>query len=476
MDKKLLAAAKKKLRLKKLQECFDPNDLESKPTNKQTEVMEDILSTVKVIRSGNQAGKTATGARETVWKFLDTHPYWERRPEWNKEPLTLVVSSEGHQQLVDIWEQKIHPFLDDSDITVEKDKGYLRRVIHKVNGNKILFIPHNSNAQKKTQGLVCHDFWIDEMPSDKRFVDEALERVQSKQGQLRLTFTPTVINEDIRIWCDDMPKALGRVYILSRLDNPIYADRVEELIAKYEGMPEAEKRMRLHGDWIKPQGAIFDWDKGRNYIPLPDSYNKGWEHIYGIDPAYSGYTGYVLFARDPDKLDWWLIKSGYIKGQAPSDLVVESNKIMEGYNIVRKVYDPHESAFYKEAAKLRIYYTGVYNKTGRKAALVRNLQEMVMSGKLNIARGKNDEAIRELDSAQWSETSDGRIKNSTKYHILDSMQYVVDNLPPAPKKKTQRQMGYYERIIDEHEKQINKDTRQRQGRIKVKRNNRRWKK
>ena len=175
-------------------------------------------------------------------------------------------------------------------------------------------------------------------------------------------------------------------------------------------------------------------------------------------------------------MDWWLIKSGYIKGQAPSDLVVESNKIMEGYNIVRKVYDPHESAFYKEAAKLRIYYTGVYNKTGRKAALIRNLQEMVIGGRLNIARGKNDEAIRELDSAQWSETSDGRIKNSTKYHILDSMQYVVDNLPPAPKKKTQRQMGYYEKIIDAHEKQINRDTRQRQGRIKVKRNNRRWRK
>ncbi len=88
----------------------------------------------------------------------------------------------------------------------------------------------------------------------------------------------------------------------------------------------------------------------------------------------------------------------------------------------------------------------------------------------------NQEAIRELDSAQWSDTSDGRIKNSTKYHILDSMQYVVDNLPPAPKKKTQRQMGYYERIIDQHEKQINRDTRQRQGRIRVRRNNRRWKK
>ena len=171
-----------------------------------------------------------------------------------------------------------------------------------------------------------------------------------------------------------------------------------------------------------------------------------------------------------------MVKSGYIKGQAPSDLVIESAKIYEGYNIIRKVYDPHESAFYKEARKMDITYTGVYNKTGRKAALIRNLQEMVMGGKLNIARTNNQEAIRELDSAQWSDTSDGRIKNSTKYHILDAMQYVVDNLPPTPKKKTQRQMGYYERIFDQNEKRINRDTRERQGRIRVKRNNGRWRK
>ena len=437
----------------------------------------DIESSVKVIRAGNQSGKTITGARETVYKFLETHPYWKRSPEWGNEPLNLFVCSIGHPQITEIWEKKMKPFIDDSLINVTREKQYIRRVVHKESGNSITFFPHKYDAQDKAQGFVCHDFWIDEMPKDKRFIDEALVRIQARDAQLRLTFTPTVINEDIRVWCDEMPEVLGKVHKLNILDNPIYAGREEELIAKFNSMPKEEARMRLYGDWLRLSGTVFEWDKQKYYVPLPNHYSKNWDHVFGIDPAFSGYTGYCLFARDPDSHEWWMVKSGYLKEQVPSILAEKAENLIKGYNVKRRVVDPNATGFKGAVTHLYgIHYTGPYNKTGRKVELIRNLQERVGAGKLYIARGHNGDAVNELNKAVWNETSEGRIKHSTRFHILDAMQYVNDLLPPVPKKKTQRQMGYYERIIDEHEKEINKDTRQRQGRIKVKRNNRRWKK
>ena len=171
----------KRLRQLQLQGCFDPNDFESRPTKEQDEIFRDVVSRVVVVRAGNQSGKTATGGKIAIMKFLEDHPYWKRSADWNDEALSIVVSSTGHQQLVDIWEQKLAPFLDPTKIKIEREKGYLKRVINKDNGNKLIFIPHNVDAQQKTQGLVCHHFWIDEMPKDKAFVDEALERVQSRK-------------------------------------------------------------------------------------------------------------------------------------------------------------------------------------------------------------------------------------------------------------------------------------------------------
>ena len=130
----------KRLRQLQLKGCFDPNDLDSRPTKEQDNIFRDIASRVVVVRAGNQSGKTATGGKIAVMKFLEDHPYWKRDPEWGTEALSIVVSSTGHQQLVDIWEQKLAPFLDASKIKIEKEKGYLKRVINKENGNKLQFV------------------------------------------------------------------------------------------------------------------------------------------------------------------------------------------------------------------------------------------------------------------------------------------------------------------------------------------------
>lgn len=467
----------KRLRQLQLQGCFDPNDFDSRPTDQQDKIFRDIVSRVVVVRAGNQSGKTATGGKIAVMKFLEDHPYWKRDPEWGSEALSIVVSSTGHQQLVDIWEQKLAPFLDASKIKIEREKGYLKRVINKENGNKLIFIPHNVDAQQKTQGLVCHHFWIDEMPKDKAFVDEALERVQSKKGQLVMTFTPTVVNEEIREFCDMMPLALGKTYILNRLQNPVYADRVEELLAQYAGLPDKIRRMRLHGDWVKPDGAVFNLNRKKKcFRELPQHYSKtGWDHYFGIDPAYRGYTGYCIIAIDPQNGDQWVVRSDYIEGQAASILVQQAENLIAGYNIVKRIYDSHETVFWKEAALHKIFYQGVHKKTSRKAQLIRQLQEHVEEKDFYIYSPKNQEFLRELESAQWSETSNGKIKNSTRFHILDAVQYVIDKIPKfVPPKGGRPKESYTDMLARRHEEELSrKEKAYQKRRIKQSRRRRR---
>ena len=68
----------KQLKRLQLKEAFDPNDMESRPTKEQMKILMDTDSRVKIVKAGNQSGKTACGARELAWKFLDNHPFWKR--------------------------------------------------------------------------------------------------------------------------------------------------------------------------------------------------------------------------------------------------------------------------------------------------------------------------------------------------------------------------------------------------------------
>ena len=103
---------------------------------------------------------------------------------------------------------------------------------------------------------------------------------------------------------------------------------------------------------------------------------------------------------------------------------------MAGYNIKRRIVDPHETAFKKEAAKLKIFYSEPYKKTQRKRELIRKIQDALATGSLLINAKKNSDAIREFDQAVWKDSSEGRFVNAQKYHICDSIQYCWDKLPP----------------------------------------------
>ena len=78
VDKRLQAAALKQKRILQKNVCFDALKLNSRPTAKQLEIMQDIAHRIVYVVAGNQSGKSTLGGRETSWYFQETHPYWER--------------------------------------------------------------------------------------------------------------------------------------------------------------------------------------------------------------------------------------------------------------------------------------------------------------------------------------------------------------------------------------------------------------
>lgn len=437
-----LAVALKVQRQRQLTLCINPYDPTSRPYEKQQAILDGIHEhTVRAVVAANQTGKTAVGGRECAWIFDRTHPTYEL-PD---RPLKLIVIGRvGEQVESEIWRDKIKPFLDVSTYKEVRTGNALQRVEHLVNGNVIIFMSHHNvnEAREKAQSYVADWVWLDEMCASLSLITELLLRVQANMGRFLLTFTPLVKVPAIRKWIERLDPRIGRVYNMHMLDNPIYKGREEIILAQFKDLPDNERRARLYGDWFESEFLVYTLDEERN-LRDPIDYHPSWRHLEVVDPAASGKAGFMLFAQEPSSRRWFVVRSEYIKGAAPTDLIEEIEKRTEGYNIVKRVSDPHEVWFIKEAAKKRRIYQGVVDKVGRKKELVTNSKNWLVKATGDIASWCVP-FRDELQVAQWSETVPDKIVNGHSYHLIDCFQYGVDSIPkddePAEQRSPQQQL------------------------------------
>lgn len=460
---RLAAAAYRRLERMKMAECFDPLDLDSAPTDGQQEILDGIHSFKhRYIRAGNQTGKTQIGARETAWIFEENHPTWERPSEWGKEPLVLLVIGRVTKQVEEVLWRKIKGFLDLGQVKEVRSGGALQKVIHKENGNTIIFASHHAEneAREKLQAYVAHYVWIDEMPGSVSLIEELHRRVMARNGYFLATFTPKIKNDEIRKFVDGQQEPLAKTYRLKMLDNPLYKGREDEILASLEGLTESYRNCILYGEWLRDSNSVYDFDSDKMVVPrLPEYYSPAWRHVEAVDPALKSKFGFVLLAEDPKTDLWYVVKADYITDiYIPREMVEEVSKRTSGYNIVRRVSDPHEVWYMNTATdmKVRPVYQGVYDKTSRKGELMKNLQTS-LGTKLLIASWCTD-LIDELNSMQWSETAANKIINSSSYHLVDSLQYGVDILPKPTLEKPPVSRDAHLRQM--HEKRLNEKAKE----------------
>ena len=416
--------------------AIDPKSPNSKPTKQQQKLFDDIgKKKYRIVRAGNQSGKSTVCAREMAWVATETHPTWTRPVEWGSGPLTLLLAGQDRKSMeVELWGNKLCSYLNMEEWRIVRQGASISFAEHLLTGNKIVFVSHSDGSDKTRrhmQGYVAHYVWVDEMPMSIGVFEELQRRIQAREGYMLCSFTPKVRNEALRRHIDELCKTTqAALYRLSMMDNPLYAKRKKELMAELSSLPEAYRNTVLYGDWYTGEFAVYQWED-KMVEPIPETYHPSWRHVQSVDPALKSKMGHLIFAENPHTSTWHLIEDQYIQDiYHPEDILQECIKRSAGVRIIRRVTDV-APWFQETASRKKFPYLIPFNKTQRKDELIKGLQAALSGGKVKISPHCTN-FIDEITGCQWSETSD-KIVNGQSYHCLDSAQYFVDLMPkPEP--------------------------------------------
>ena len=467
----MIAAALERLQKLELSECFDASMPSSRPNAKQWEVLNDIENiTFRWVIAGNQSGKTQLAAREIAWMVNRDHPFWVKPKKWGNEPLMILVVGQDRKNIeLNIWNKKIKPFLKADEWKETRAGNMLQYATNLKTKDQIIFMSHAYSSErnrKYMQGYVAHYVWLDEMPGSIDILEELQRRVDAREGYFLATFTPKFSNSGIRTMVDAAKEPVAKKYRMSKLDNPIYAKRIEHEIAKLAGLPEYKKRTILYGDWMPEEGTVFRMPD--NCVQMPQGYSRLWRHVEAVDPAVSSKMGYTLWAEDPSDGIWYCVKAEYIEGiYDPVEIYKYCMKLSEGHNIIRRVCDPHETWYLATATTHKTVpaYITPYNKNSRKEELIKGLQEK-LGTKLRIMP-ECAKLITELEEARWSENTDKpKIVKGSKYHLLDASQYFAD-LVPKYEGKVETGASWYDELRQANEVRKKQESMQAQKKNKI---------
>lgn len=428
---KLLAAAVRRLESLNRKDAFDPVDPESRPTAPQQEVIDDFGKVrTQWIVAGNQSGKSQTCARLVSWVAEDMHPTWKRPAAWSNEALLILICARTGKQIEESLWPKIKSYLSPGTYKEVRLGNILQRV-ELENGNRLVFqsLENPNVAAERIQSYVAHLVWIDEMPPTEKVLSEAMVRRNTRDGYFLASFTPLVVNEQIKRMVDAADGEHTKKYTFRMFDNPAYStpERQQEILASMAHLPQHVRDTRLYGAWSSNDQAVYHFHYEKMVI-FPQEYSRLWRHVESVDPAIKSALGYTLWAEDPKTAMWYCVKAKYFRGiYVPTDLVEAVRQESDGFNIVRRISDPHEAWYIHTAASRGISYMGVHKKNERKQELIKQLQQFL--GQRILLSPDCTDLQAEFQECRWSDSAEGKIVNASSYHLLDSAQYFCDNIP-----------------------------------------------
>lgn len=378
----------------------------------------------------HNSGKSQTMARILTWVLTDTHPSWKRPPEWGEEPILALVAGRTGKQIEESLLPKIRSYLEPGSYK-EIRIGNIIQKLELNNGSRIVFqsLENPNVARERLMSYVAHITWVDELPPTLELVREVLIRTQARNGYSLFSFTPTVVNVEIQQFVDNLKEPEGKVYRFHMLDNPLYSDpkRREELLARYDHLPQHQKDAILAGDWMAAEDQVYYFNYN-TMVEMPEGYSSLWRHVESVDPALKSALGLTVWAEKPETGVWYCVMAEYIKGiYVPTELVEAVHSKVKHLNITRRIADPHEVWYIQTAAKMGFHYIGVYKKNDRKSELIKQVQEK-LGPVMRLTPGCTD-LIQEIQECRYSDRGDNKIVNSSSYHLLDSVQYFADNIP-----------------------------------------------
>ena len=197
----------------------------------------------KLLRAGNQWGKTRAGARETLWIMTGEHPWREvRKPPVRGRVVTYswAQSVEVQRRLNDLVPKFLVEGYDFND-----SRGFVGQKLKLKNGSTldVMTAGQSSIAHGASTLDLC---WVDEPPPQDLY-SELLARLLVRSGTMFLTMTPVGRPVDYLIKEIEEGRLVDHRFNLTPDNCPhLSAEQIADIAAKY--LPH-ERPQRLHGHW-----------------------------------------------------------------------------------------------------------------------------------------------------------------------------------------------------------------------------------
>lgn len=283
----------------------------------------------RLLRAGNQLGKTEAGAYEMAIHLTGRYPDWWMGRRWDR-PIKAWAAGVTGLSTRDVIQKKLfgeigqlgtgaipRDCLSREKITLARGISDLYdtiRVKHVSGGDSMIRLKTYEQGREKFQGDAIDLGWFDEEPPLDVYL-ETLARLTTTDGMCFITFTPLKGETDVvlRFMGTEVPEQCGEVQMRMRDAKHMTPERVKAALARY---PTWQHEARLNGEPMAGSGRVFAFPED-DIMCDPFEIPHHWSLLWGIDFGLNHPFGGSLIAWDKDNDVIYVIRCVRIKNAMP---------------------------------------------------------------------------------------------------------------------------------------------------------------
>lgn len=268
----------------------------------------------RMLTSGNQQGKTESGAYEIALHLTGEYPPWWAGRRWDRAVKVWICGKSSldvrnTQQKKLCGEPGVESAFGTGFIPKEAfvDKPSLSRgvtdaydtiqVRHKSGGISIARFKSYEQGREAFQADSIDIIWDDEEPPYDVYTEQ-LARLTATQGMIFVTYTSmkgmSTLTGRFR---QEVSPDRAIVQMGLRDAKHIPESEYQKII---EGYPEWERAARVHGGVMQGEGRVFTYPEEALREPAIERLPMHWRKLWGIDPGVGHPFGAALIAWDLD--------------------------------------------------------------------------------------------------------------------------------------------------------------------------------
>lgn len=282
----------------------------------------------RLLRAGNQNGKTFCCASEVSYHLTGEYPGWWKGRRWDR-PVVVWASSETGESTRDNPQRALLGIVGEEGTGaiparclgdygmaagVANLYDYLK-IRHKSGGWSLLRFKYYAQGRKKWQGPPVDFVWFDEEPPEDIY-DEGLARTIATGGCAAMTFTPLQGMSSVVL------RFLGKDATTDRADVNMTIEDAEHIPPEERAriiasFPAHEREARAKGIPTLGSGLIFPVVEDSILVdpfPLP----AHWKYIGGLDFGWDHPTAGTKLAYDADSDVVYVVAEHREREQVPA--------------------------------------------------------------------------------------------------------------------------------------------------------------